>query len=379
MHTRMSEAEKTHIWNQRRDGVSFRIIGRQLGRSNASVRDYVLATGGVRPAARCRAPGQLCLAEREEISRQLAVGLSLRAIAKALDRSPSTVCREVNRNGGRKHYRATRAEEAAWTRSRRPNPCKLATNARLRAAVEAKLELDWSPEQVSRWLVRSFPDEAEMRVSHETIYLSLFIQARGALRKQLAEHLRSDRVMRRSKAHSSRGRGRGQIVDAVTISERPAEVEDRAVPGHWEGDLLLGGARSQIATLVERHTRFVMLVSLPEGRSTEHVVDRLAEHVKTLPAQLRRSLTWDRGLELAEHARFTIDTGVQVYFCDPKSPWQRGSNENTNGLLRQYFPKGKRIDHTQEELDAVAAQLNDRPRKTLGWMSPFEKLEEVLR
>ena len=379
MHTRMSEAEKTHIWNQRRDGVSFRIIGRQLGRSNASVRDYVLATGGVRPAARCRAPGQLCLAEREEISRQLAVGLSLRAIAKALGRSPSTVCREVNRNGGRKHYRATRAEDAAWTRSRRPKPCKLASNARLRAAVEAKLELDWSPEQVARWLVRSFPDEAEMRVSHETIYLSLFIQARGALRKQLAEHLRSDRVMRRSKAHSSRGRGRGQIVNAVTISERPAEVEDRAVPGHWEGDLLLGGARSQIATLVERHTRFVMLVSLPEGRSTEHVVDRLAEHVKTLPAQLRRSLTWDRGLELAEHARFTIDTGVQVYFCDPKSPWQRGSNENTNGLLRQYFPKGKRIDHSQEELDAVAAKLNDRPRKTLDWMSPFEKLEEVLR
>jgi IS30 family transposase len=375
----MSEAEKTHIWNQRRDGVSFRVIGRQLGRSNASVRDYVLATGGVRPAARCRAPGQLCLAEREEISRRLAVGLSLRAIARALGRSPSTVCREVNRNGGRKHYRASRAEEAAWTRSRRPKACKLATNARLRAAVEAKLELDWSPEQVARWLVRSFPDEAEMRVSHETIYLSLFIQARGALRKQLAEHLRSDRVMRRSKAHSSRGHGRGQIVDAVTISERPAEVEDRAVPGHWEGDLLLGGARSQIATLVERHTRFVMLVALPEGRSTEHVVDRLAAHVKTLPAELRRSLTWDRGLELAEHARFTIDTGVQVYFCDPKSPWQRGSNENTNGLLRQYFPKGKRIDHTQDELDAVAAQLNGRPRKTLDWLSPSETLNEVLR
>jgi IS30 family transposase len=375
----MSEAEKTHIWNQRRDGVSFRIIGRQLGRSNASVRDYVQATGGVRPAPRCRAPGQLSLAEREEISRQLAVGLSLRAIAKALGRSPSTICREVNRNGGRRHYRATRAEGAAWVRSRRPKHCKLATNARLRAVVEAKLELDWSPEQVARWLVRSFPDEAEMRVSHETIYLSLFVQGRGALRKQLAEHLRSDRVMRRSKAHSSRGRGRGQIVDAVTISERPAEVEDRAVPGHWEGDLLLGGARSQIATLVERHTRFVMLVALPEGRTTEHVVDRLAAHVKTLPAQLRRSLTWDRGLELAEHARFTIDTGVQVYFCDPKSPWQRGSNENTNGLLRQYFPKGKRIDHSQDELDAIAAQLNGRPRKTLEWLSPCEKLDEVLR
>lgn len=379
MHTRMSEAEKTHIWNQRREGISFRIIGRQLGRSNASVRDYVQATGGVRPAPRCRAPGQLSLAEREEISRQLAVGLSLRAIAKALGRSPSTVCREVNRNGGRKHYRATKAEDAAWVRSRRPKRCKLATNARLRSVVEAKLELDWSPEQVARWLVRSFPDEAEMRVSHETIYLSLFVQARGALRKDLAAHLRSDRVMRRSKAHTSRGHGRGQIVDAVTIAERPAEVADRAVPGHWEGDLLLGGARSQIATLVERQTRFVMLVELPDGRSTEHVVDRLAAHVKTLPAQLQRSLTWDRGLELAEHARFTIDTGVQVYFCDPKSPWQRGSNENTNGLLRQYFPKGKRIDHTQGELDAVAAQLNGRPRKTLEWLSPSEKLEEVLR
>jgi IS30 family transposase len=375
----MSEAEKTLIWNQIRDGVSFRVIGRQLGRSNATVRDYVGATGGVRPAARRRAPGQLCNAEREEISRRLAVGLSLRAIAKALGRSPSTVCREVKRNGGRRHYRATRAEEAAWVRSRRPKRCKLATNIRLRTAVEAKLELDWSPEQVARWLVRSFPDEPEMRVSHETIYLSLFVQARGALRKQLAAHLRSERVMRRSKAHSSRGHGRGQIVDAVTISERPAEVADRAVPGHWEGDLLLGGARSQIATLVERHTRFVMLVALPDGRSTEHVVDRLAAHVKTLPAQLRRSLTWDRGLELAEHARFTIDTGVQVYFCDPKSPWQRGSNENTNGLLRQYFPKGRRIDHSQDELDAIAARLNDRPRKTLGWLSPSEKLEEVLR
>ena len=246
--------------------------------------------------------------------------------------------------------------------------------------VEEKLALDWSPEQVARWLERTFPDRPEMRVSHETIYLSLFVQARGALRRQLAAHLRSGRVMRRSKVHTSHGHGKGQIVGAVTISERPAEVEDRAVPGHWEGDLLLGGGHTQMATLVERQTRFVMLVHLPGGRSTEHVVDRLAAHVCTLPVQLRRSLTWDRGHEMAEHVRFSIDTGVAVYFCDPKSPWQRGTNENTNGLLRQYFPKRASLaGYSQDDLDAVAERLNGRPRRTLGWMTPSEKLAEVLR
>jgi IS30 family transposase len=245
--------------------------------------------------------------------------------------------------------------------------------------VAGKLGEDWSPQQIAGWLVRTFPDESEMRVSHETIYLTLFVQARGALKRELATHLRTRRMMRRSKTHTSRGHGRGQIVDAIAISERPAEVADRAVPGHWEGDLLIGSGWSQIATLVERSTRFVMLVRLPKGRSTEHVVDALAAHMQTLPAQLKRSLTWDRGHELADHKRFTIDTGMKVYFCDPKSPWQRGSNENTNGLLRQYFPKGTSISgFTQEQLDEVAAKLNGRPRQTLGWMTPSEKLDEVL-
>jgi IS30 family transposase len=380
VYQRLSELEKNEVWEQLRVGTPMRVIGRRLGRANATLREYVAVTGGVRPAARSRRSGQLSSVEREDISRGLAAGQSLRAIARGLSRSPSTVCREVGRNGGRRSYRASRAEVAAWARARRPKLCKLATNPRLRDVVEDKLALDWSPEQVARWLRRAFPDEGEMRVSHETIYLSLFVQARGALRKQLTQHLRTGRVVRRSKAHTARGHGRGQIVGAATISERPAEANDRAVPGHWEGDLLIGGAHSQIATLVERQTRFVMLVRLPDGRSTEHVVDQLAAHIGTLPAQLRRSLTWDRGLELAEHVRFSVATGVAVYFCDPRSPWQRGSNENTNGLLRQYFPKRANIaGYSQAELDAVAERLNGRPRRTLDWLSPSEKLLEVLR
>ena len=375
----MTADAKDEVWEHVRAGLSFRVIGLKVGRGEATVRQFVAATGGVRPARRCRAHGQLSIEEREEISRGLAAGESLRAIAAKLGRAPSTVSREVSRNGGRRTYRAARAELAAWRRACRPKPSKLATNVELRGIVEDKLQLDWSPEQITRWLRREFPNDAEMWVSHETIYLSLFVQAKGALRKQLTEHLRTGRTTRRSKVHTSRGHGRGQIVGAVTISERPAEVEDRAVPGHWEGDLLLGAAHSQIATLVERQTRFVMLVRLPDGRSTSHVVDALAAHVVTLPDQLRRSLTWDRGLEMADHARFTIDTGVAVYFCDPKSPWQRGTNENTNGLLRQYFPKRASIaGYTQAELDAVAERLNGRPRRTLDWMTPSEKLAEVL-
>jgi IS30 family transposase len=380
MAERMSVAEKLEIWRLVRDGVSFRIIGRRLGRSDASIRKYVGLTGGVRPPKRSRAAICLSLREREEISRGLAAGESVRAIAGRLRRAPSTISREVARNGGHARYRAADSDRAAWARARRPKRCKLATNRRLRAVVAGKLGEDWSPQQIAGWLVREFPDEPEMRVSHETIYLTLFVQSRGALKRELATHLRTRRMMRRSKTHTSRGHGRGQIVDAIAISERPAEAQDRAVPGHWEGDLLIGSGRSQIATLVERSTRFVMLIRLPRGRSTEQVVGALAAHVQTLPAQLRRSLTWDRGLELADHKRFTIDTGVQVYFCDPKSPWQRGSNENTNGLLRQYFPKGTSVaGFSQEQLDAVAAQLNGRPRQTLAWMTPSEKLDEVLR
>ena len=377
---RMSVAEKLEIWRLMRAGVSFRVIGSQLGRSNGSIRQYVGLTGGIRPRERTRAAVRLSACEREEISRGLAAGESLRCIAGRLGRAPSTVSREVTRNGGRARYRAADSDRAAWARASRPKRCKLAGDQRLREAVAGKLGEDWSPQQIAGWLVREFPDEPEMRVSHETIYLTLFVQSRGALKRELATHLRTRRMMRRSKSHTSRGHGRGQIVDAIAISERPAEVEDRAVPGHWEGDLLIGSSRSQIATLVERSTRFVMLVRLPKGRTTEQVVDALAAHVQTLPAQLKRSLTWDRGLELADHKRFTIDTGVQVYFCDPKSPWQRGSNENTNGLLRQYFPKGTSIaGFTQEQLDEVAAKLNGRPRQTLGWMTPSEKLDEVLR
>ncbi len=380
MAERMSLADKLEIWRSVRAGLSFRVIGRQLGRSDASIRKYVGLTGGVRPPTRSRSAISLSLAEREEISRGLAAEESVRAIAGRLGRAPSTISREVSRNGGRRRYRAAASDQSAWARARRPKPCKLATNLRLRDAVEGKLGEDWSPQQIAGWLALEFPDEPEMRVSHETIYLTLFVQARGALKRELATHLRTRRMMRRSKTHTSRGHGRGQIVDAVAISERPAEVEDRAVPGHWEGDLLIGSGRSQIATLVERSTRFVMLVRLPEGRSTEHVVGALAAQVQTLPVQLRRSLTWDRGLELADHKRFSIDTGVQVYFCDPKSPWQRGSNENTNGLLRQYFPKGTSIaGFTQEQLDEVAAKLNGRPRQTLGWKTPSQTLDEVLR
>ena len=379
MYLRLSETEKQQIWEQLGGGVSYRAIALKLGRSSATVRDYVGLTGGVRPAVRVRRAGCLSAWEREEISRGLAAGRSLRTIARHLGRPPSTVCREVNRNGGRCAYRAARAEEAAWARARRPKVCRLAANRRLRELVAGKLALDWSPQQVAGWLRRAFADDAEMWVSHETIYLSLFVQARGVLAKQLTAHLRTGRVTRRPRAHSSHGHGRGQIVGAVAISERPPEVEDRAVPGHWEGDLLVGGGHSQIATLVERQTRFLMLVRLPEGRRTEHVVDQLGVHIRTLPTQLRRSLTWDHGKEMADHVRFSVDTGVAVYFCDPRSPWQRGTNENTNGLLCRYLAKGgdlRQLD--QAALDAIAAELNGRPRQTRGFKTPSQALAEAL-
>jgi IS30 family transposase len=329
--------------------------------------------------ARVRSPLRLSLAEREEISRGLAGGESLRAIARRLGRSSSTVCREVAVNGGRRRYRACSADKAAVRRMRRPKPSKLAACARLRKVVEAKLELRWSPQQISGWLVESFPVDPEMRVSHETIYLSLFVQARGALRKELTRYLRSGHSTRRPKGHSVMN-GQGQLRATLNISERPAEANDRAVPGHWEGDLLFGKRMKAIATLVERKTRFVMLVALPNGHAADVVASALAAKITELPEQLRRSLTWDQGKEMAAHARFTVDTGVPVYFCDPRSPWQRGSNENTNGLLRQYFPKRSEIAHyTQAELDAVAAQLNGRPRQTLGWKTPSQALDEALR
>ncbi len=326
-----------------------------------------------------RSPMRLSLAEREEISRGLAGGESLRSIAARLERTPSTVTREVERNGGRRRYRACAADKAALRRTRRPKRSKLAGCERLRQVVEAKLELRWSPQQISGWLVAEFPDQPEMRVSHETIYLSLFVQSRGALRKELFHYLRSGRATRRSLGHSVMN-GQGQLRGTVNISERPAEANDRAVPGHWEGDLIFGKRMSAVATLVERKSRFVMLIGLPNGHTADVVADALAAKVVELPAQLRRSITWDQGKEMAEHARFSVETGVPVYFCDPRSPWQRGSNENTNGLLRQYFPRRSDLNlHSQADLDAVAAELNDRPRQTLGWRSPSQSLDEALR
>ncbi len=316
---------------------------------------------------------RLSLAEREEISRGLAAGRSLRQIAAGIGRSPSTVCREVNNNGGRRRYRAATADRAALRRALRPKRAKLAQCPRLRRVVEAKLEQLWSPEQISAWLAIEYPDDAEMRVSHETIYQSLFVQGRGALRHELHSCLRSGRAMRRAKAYTKGNVGQGQISDMVMISERPAEIEDRAVPGHWEGDLIFGTKMTAIATLVERHSRYVILLKLPNGHGATAVRTAMAKRILTLPDQLRRSITWDQGKEMAEHAQFTVDTGVQIYFCDPKSPWQRGSNESTNRLLRQYLPKKTDLSQpSQHELDKIARSLNTRPRQTLNWMTPSQ-------
>jgi IS30 family transposase len=354
-------------------------LHQEINRSRHAIRRAVVAL--YRPAKRepRRSALRLSLAEREEISRGLAAGQSVRAIARGLARSPSTVCREVAANGGRERYRACAADRRAVRQLRRPKPAKLAACPRLREVVEGKLELRWSPQQIAAWLKLSYPDDQEMRVSHETIYLSLFVQARGALRKELFRCLRTGRARRRPQGLTVMN-GQGKIRGMVSISERPAEAADRAVPGHWEGDIIFGAGYTAIATLVERRSRFVMLVALPGGHSADSVADALSQAVTTLPDQLRRSLTWDQGKEMAEHARFSIVTGVPVYFCDPHSPWQRGSNENTNGLLRQYLPR--RTDFkavTQSDLDQIAAELNDRPRQTLKWKTPCQALDEALR
>ena len=376
---RVSPALEVEIWRMLRAGYAAKPTARALGISTSGVHGYLVRCGGIRPAVRRRAPGRLSLAEREEISRGLAAGLSLRAIAAGLGRAPSTVSREVAGHGGRRGYRAARADQQAWAQARRRKACKLATRPVLRDIVAAKLADQWSPQQIAGWLKTTFPDDAEMQVSHETIYRTLFIQSRGALRKELTAHLRTGRVIRRP-AGTRIPDGRGGRPGILNISERPAEAEDRAVPGHWEGDLVFGKRMSPIATLVERSTRFVMLVALPRGHKADLVADALAAKITTLPAALTRTLTWDQGHEMAEHARFTAATGVEVYFCDPKSPWQRGSNENTNGLLRQYLPRT--LDFrtlTQTDLDAIADQLNGRPRQTLGFKTPSEALADVLR
>jgi IS30 family transposase len=362
------------MWGRWRAGQSLHEIGRALGKDHVVIHFLLARRGGMAPAARRRSLRTLTRTEREDISRGIACGSSIREIAKGLQRAVSTVSREVARHGGRPLYRASEADHQAWELALRPKVCLLAMQVKLQKIVAGKLILDWSPEQISGWLKIQYPDDESMRVSHETIYRSLFIQARGVLKKELMQHLRTKRRIRRSRHSRVRGHRMGQIVDAISIRERPAEVEDRAIPGHWEGDLLGGIKNSHIATLVERHSRFTTLVKVP-SKDTAAVVAALSRHVRKLPASLRRSLTWDRGLEMAKHKTFTVATNVQVYFCDPQSPWQRGSNENTNGLLRQYFPKRTDLSvHSQADLDKVALRLNQRPRKTLGFETPASRL-----
>jgi IS30 family transposase len=372
---RLSAEQRTEIWRRWKAGESLREIGRAFGKDHGSIQFLLSQRGGIVPAVRRRSLRTLTLAEREGISRGIASGSSIREIARGLERAASTVSREVVRHGGRSLYRASEADHQAWKSALRPRPCLLALHRKLRTMVASKLIQDWSPEQISGWLKKRYPNNESMRVSHETIYRSLFIQARGVLKKELMQHLRSQRLIRRSRHARADGQSHGQIVDAISIRERPAEVEDRAIPGHWEGDLLAGTSNSHIATLVERHSRFVILVKVP-SKDTATVVAALSRHVRKLPASLRRSLTWDRGLEMAKHKSFTVATKVQVYFCDPQSPWQRGTNENTNGLLRQYFPKKTDLSsYSQADLDKVALRLNQRPRKTLGFETPAGKLQ----
>jgi IS30 family transposase len=372
----LSVGQKAELWARWRQGQSLSEIGRALGKHAASIFGVVAQRGGIAPSIRRRGSEALTLSEREEISRGIAVGTSIRKIAATLQRSPSTISREIRRHGGPGKYRAADAESRAWDYARRPKPCLLACHGRLQRVVSGKIQLDWSPEQIAGWLKVQFADDESMRVSHETIYRSLFVQARGVLKRELIDHLRSRRIMRRAKDSSTKGQPRGQIIDAVSIRERPAEVEDRAIPGHWEGDLISGSKNSHIATLVERRSRFTMLVKV-KGKDTASVVTALTKQVRKLPVELRRSLTWDRGMELAQHKRFTVATDVQVYFCDPQSPWQRGTNENTNGLLRQYFPNGTELSqYSQADLNKIARRLNQRPRKTLGFCDPASKLNE---
>jgi IS30 family transposase len=367
-----TDSQKALMWERWREGDSLHQIARLFDRAHSSVRNILAETGGIRPAQRCRSQLALTLVEREEISRAVVAGHSVRSIALRLERSPSTVSREIKRNGGQACYRAAQADQAAWDRARRPKRCKLAQNRALARIVAGKLQRQWSPEQIAAWLKHTYPCDGDYHVSHETIYRSLFIQARGALKKELLEHLRRTRGIRRSRHHTQKTDHHGRITDTVSISERPAEVEDRAVPGHWEGDLLFGSGNTQIASLVERQSRYVMLVKT-DSKDTETVINALIKHARKLPQELYKSLTWDRGKEMADHKRFTLATDIQVYFCDPQNPWQRGSNENTNGLLRQYFPKGTDISvYSQAQLNAVARRLNERPRKTLNFQTPAD-------
>ncbi|TXT28386.1 MAG: Fis family transcriptional regulator [Rhodocyclaceae bacterium] len=371
-----TESQKAIMWDRWQEGESLSQIAQLFDRGHSSIQGILAETGGIRPAQRCRSRLALTLAEREEISVGLARGDSIRSIATLLGRAPSTISREITRNGGPDWYRANLADQTAWDRALRPKTCRLAENRTLARVVADKLQLLWSPEQIAGWLKRTYPGDENNQVSHETIYRSLFIQARGALKKELLQHLRRTRAMRRSRHHTQKTDNHGRITNTVSISERPVTADDRAVPGHWEGDLLFGDRNSQIATLVERNSRYVMLVKVAR-QDTKTVINALIKNARKLPQELYKSLTWDRGKEMADHTRFTLATDIKVYFCDPHSPWQRGTNENTNGLLRQYFPKGKDISaYSQAQLNTVARKLNERPRKTLNYKTPAEQFSQ---
>lgn len=373
-----TESQKAQMWSRWQQGESLHEIARLFDRFHTSVRGILAESGGIRPPPRRRSSRVLSLAEREEISRGVVAGHSIRSIAASLKRAPSTISREIRRNEGRDGYRASHADQAAWDRACRPKPCKLAQHPSLALRVADKLQQHWSPEQIAGWLARTYPKDRNGQVSHETIYRTLYIQSRGALKKELLAHLRRTRAMRRSRHHTQKTDNHGRITNTVSISERPASAEDRAIPGHWEGDLLFGNRSSQIATLVERQTRYLMLVKIG-SKDTETVVNALIKNARRLPKELYRSLTWDRGKEMADHRRFTLATEIQVYFCDPHHPWQRGTNENTNGLLRQYFPKGIDLSAvSQAKLNAVARQMNERPRKTLSYETPAERYRQTV-
>ena len=373
-----TETDKSLMWDRWQKGESLNEIARLFDRGHSSIQRILAESGGIRPPVRRRSRLALTLSEREEISRAVADGQSFHSIASELDRAPSTISREIRLNGGRRRYRANKADQAAWDRAHRPKTCKLAENRALARLIAKKLQLQWSPRQIAGWLKRTFADDESFQVSHETIYKTLFIQARGALKRELLQHLRRSRGMRRSRHHTQKTSNHGRITGTVSISERPAEVEDRAVPGHWEGDLVFGSNNSQIATLVERHTRYVMLAKV-KRKDTETVIDALIKQAHKLPRELYKSLTWDRGKEMADHQRFSLSTDIKVYFCDPQHPWQRGSNENTNGLLRQYFPKGMDLSNVhQNRLNAVARRLNERPRETLNYETPAERFNQCV-
>jgi IS30 family transposase len=373
-----SEGQKAMMWDRWQRGESLHDIARLFDRGHSSIQRILSESGGMRPQQRVRSRLALSLSEREEISRGLVAGCSMRSIAASLGRAPSTVSRELRRNGGCRSYRASSADRAAWDQAHRPKSGKLARNPALARIVARKLKMLWSPEQIAGWLKYTYPDDENYQVSHETIYRTLFIQTRGALKKELLQHLRRTRVMRRSRHYTQKREDHGRISNTISISERPPSVEDRAVPGHWEGDLIFGSKNSQIVTLVERQTRYVMMAKV-NGKDTETVINALVKHARQLPKELYASLTWDRGKEMADHRRFTVATDIKVYFCDPQNPWQRGSNENTNGLLRQYFPKGTDLSaHSQAKLNAVARQLNGRPRKTLNFETPAQRFSQCV-